>query len=195
MSLAEGVRWERLGRETVFEGRVVDVRRDRVRIETGAGARETRYEVVHHPGAVGVLALFPDLSTALLRQFRYPVEETLWEIPAGTRGAGESFRACAERELAEETGHRALRWLRLTRFFTTPGFCDEVMEIWLAEDLEAGETAHDEDEHIEVARVPLTRALDMAADGEIRDAKTLAALWAARVHLEADGRWPPGRGA
>lgn len=192
MSRVDALRWERLGGETVFEGRVVEVRRDRVRIETGAGSRETLYEVVHHPGAVGVLALFSDHTIALLRQFRYPAGETLWEIPAGTLAPGESFRTCAERELAEETGHRAGRWLRLARFFTTPGFCDEVMEIWLAEELEAGATDHDEDEHIEVVRLPLARALDMAASGEIRDAKTLAALWAARVHLEGKHGMPAG---
>lgn len=186
-----GVRFERLERETVFRGRVVELRRDRVRIETDGGSRETLYEVVHHPGAVGVLALFPDASVALLRQFRYPAGETLWEIPAGTLGRGESFRECAERELEEETGHRARSWLRLARFFTTPGFCDEMMEIWLARDLEAGNTAHDEDEHIEVVRVPLTKALEMAAGGEIRDAKSLAALWRLRVHLEAGEEWPP----
>ncbi len=194
MSPVTGVRFERLERETVFQGRVVDLRRDRVRIETDAGSRETVYEVVHHPGAVGVLALFPDASIALLRQFRYSTEETLWEIPAGTLGPGESFRDCAKRELEEETGHRARSWLRLARFFTTPGFCDEVMEIWLAEELEAGETAHDEDEHIEVVRMPLRKALEMAAKGEIRDAKSLAALWGTRVHLEAGGRWPPKGG-
>ncbi|MGH7570978.1 MAG: NUDIX domain-containing protein [Gemmatimonadota bacterium] len=189
------VRFERLERETVFQGRVVEVRRDRIRIATGAESRETVYEVVHHPGAVGVVALFPDASIALLRQFRYPTEGTLWEIPAGTLAPGESFRECAERELEEETGHRARRWLRLARFFTTPGFCDEVMEIWLAEELLEGDTAHDEDEHIEVVRVPLPTALDWAAEGEVRDAKTLAALWRARVHLEADGRWPPKAGS
>ncbi|MGH7549907.1 MAG: NUDIX domain-containing protein [Gemmatimonadota bacterium] len=188
------VGFERLERETVYRGRVVDVLRDRIRIETDAGSRETVYEVVHHPGAVGVLALFPDGSIALLRQFRYPTEETLWEIPAGTLAPGESFRECAERELEEETGHRARRWLRLARFFTTPGFCDEVMEIWMAEELEEGDTAHDEDEHIEVVRVPLTLALDWAAEGEVRDAKTLAGLWKVRVQLEAEGRWPPKEG-
>lgn len=189
------VGFERLERETVYGGRVVDIRRDRIRITTAAESRETVYEVVHHPGAAGVLALFPDSSIALVRQFRYPTEETLWEIPAGTLSPGESFRDCAERELREETGHRARRWFRLARFFTTPGFCDEVMEIWLAEELEEGDVSHDVDEHIEVVRVPLLRALDWAVAGEVRDAKTLVALWRARVHLETEGRWPPTEGS
>lgn len=186
MTNGEGARFERLERETVFRGRVVELRRDRVRIAADGGSREILYEVVHHPGAVGVVALFPDHTLALLRQFRYPAGEILWEIPAGTLDPGESFRDCAERELEEETGHRARSWRRLARFFTTPGFCDEVMEIWLAQELGPGNAAHDEDEHIEVVRVPLARALEMAAEGEIRDAKTLAALWRLKVHLDGE---------
>lgn len=195
MSGGSAVRWKRLDRETAYSGRVVELWRDRVRLETAAGLRETVYEVVHHPGAVAVVALFADGTVALLRQFRYPAGETIWEIPAGTRAPGESFRACAARELEEETGHRARRWARISRFFTTPGFCDEVMEVFLAEDLEKGEGTLDEDEHIEVVRVPLGKALGWAAGGEIRDAKTLAGLWAARERLETEGRWPRGDGS
>ena len=176
------VRWERLARETVFEGRVVELRRDRIRLFADGRERESVHDVVHHRGAAAVVALFEDDTVALLRQFRYPVEETIWEIPAGTLSPGESFRACAERELEEETGHRAGRWRKLARFFTTPGFCDEVMEIWLAEGLEDGETRYDEDEHIEVVRVPFSRAIEWMVTGEIRDAKTLAGLWMAHHH-------------
>ena len=154
------IRWERLARETVFEGRVLELRRDRIRLVADGRESESVYDVVHHRGAAAVVALFEDDTVALLRQFRYPVEETIWEIPAGTLSPGESFRDCAERELEEETGHRAGRWRRLARFFTTPGFCDEVMEIWLAEDLKDGQTRHDEDEHIEVVRVPFAQAVE-----------------------------------
>lgn len=188
------VRWERLARETVFQGRVVDVRRDRIRLVADGRERESVYEVVHHRGAAAVVALFEDDTVALLRQFRYPVGETIWEIPAGTLSPGEDFRACAERELEEETGQRAERWRRLARFFTTPGFCDEVMEIWLAEGLVEGRTRYDEDEHIEVVRVPFSRALEWAETGEIRDAKTLAGLWMAQLHRDGGRRPASGVG-
>jgi ADP-ribose pyrophosphatase len=176
------VRWERLSRETVFEGRVVELRRDRIRLVADGREKESVYDVVHHRGSAAEVALFEDDTVALIRQFRYPVEETIWEIPAGTLSPGETFRACAERELEEETGHRAGRWHRLARFFTTPGFCDEIMEIWLAEGLEDGETRYDEDEHIEVVRVPFSQAVERMVTGEIRDAKTLVGLWMAHHH-------------
>lgn len=177
--------WERLSRETVFEGRVVEVRRDRIRLVVDGEEREVDYDVVHHRGAAAVVALFEDDSVALIRQFRYPVEETIWEIPAGTLAPGETFRVCAERELEEETGHRATRWRKLAGFFTTPGFCDEIMEIWLAEGLEDGETRTEEDEHIEVVRVPFSQAIEWAVTGVIQDAKTLAGLWMADRHRGA----------
>ncbi|MBW3660801.1 MAG: NUDIX hydrolase [Gemmatimonadetes bacterium] len=182
--------WERLARETVYRGRVVDVWSDRVRIESEGESRESGYDVVHHPGAASIVPLFEDGTVALIHQFRYAVGGEIWEIPAGSLSEGESFEACAEREIEEEIGWRAGRWTTLATFYTTPGFCDEEMRLFLAEDLEPGERALDEDEHLRVERMPLEAALAQVASGEIHDAKTLVGLLATRARLEDEGRWP-----
>ena len=178
--------WERLSRATMYEGRVVDVFRDQVRIGADTGVRETAYDVVHHPGAVAIVPLFGDGTIALLSQFRYAVGETIWEIPAGTLSPDETVAACAERELAEETGYRAEKWTQLSRFYTTPGFTDEEMYLFLAEQLTETDGELDEDEDIEVHRVPLETALEWVADGRIQDAKTLVGLFATRSHLDGE---------
>lgn len=191
--MEQPVAWERVAREVVFEGRVVTVVRDRVRLRRDGEIRETEYDLVHHPGAVAMVALFDDGSIALMRQFRYSVGGAIWEIPAGTLEPGESFEACARRELAEEVGRRAARWTRLSTFYTTPGFCDEVMQVFLAEALDEVEGAADDDELFEVVRIPITEALAWAEDGTIADAKTLVGLHAARARLVMEERWPPAR--
>jgi ADP-ribose pyrophosphatase len=183
-------RWERLAREVVSEGRVVDVYKDAVRIERDGRVRESTFDVVHHPGAVAIVALYADGTVALLDQFRYAVGKRLREIPAGTLEEEESFEACAVRELAEETGCRAERWTELATFYTTPGFCDETMRLFLAEDLADAEGAPDEDEHLELVRVPLADAVAAAERGELGDAKTIAGLLLARARLTREGRWP-----
>ena len=185
-------KWERLSRETVHEGHVVDLWVDRVRIEVDGETRETEYDVVHHAGAASIVPLFDDGTVALVHQFRYAVEGEIWEIPAGSLQEGESFEACAEREIEEEIGWRAGRWTPLATFYTTPGFCDEEMRLFLAEGLEPGERALDEDEHLRVERVSMMRALEMVGSGEIRDAKTIVGLLTTRARLEEQGRWPPG---
>ena len=189
--MMEPVRWERVDRETAFEGRVFDVWRDRVRIARDGSANETVVEVVHHPGAVAIVALDDAGAVVLLRQFRYAAGGEIWEIPAGTLEEGESPEATAERELAEEAGLRAARWTSLVTVYTTPGFCDEEMRVFLAEGLTEASGERDADELFGLARVPLTDALAWCASGEIRDAKTIVGLYAARERLERDGRWPP----
>ncbi len=184
------VEWVRVERETAFEGRVVDVYVDTIRLTVDGRTRDTRYDLVHHRGAVAVVALDDDGAVALLRQFRYPVGGEIWEIPAGTLEPEESFESCAERELEEEVGARASRWTELATFWTTPGFCDERMRVFLAEGLGEGTRAHEPDEEIEVHRVPFEEALEWAARGKIADAKTLVGLWAARDHLIRGGRVP-----
>ena len=184
--------WERIEREVAFEGRVVQVYRDRVRIGRGGEKREAIYDLVHHPGAVAIVPLFEDGRIAMLRQFRYAVSDTILEIPAGTLELGESPETCAARELVEEIGCRAERWTPLVDFYTSPGFCDETMRVFLAEDLAESESAPESDEHLEVMRVPLAGAVGWAEAGRIRDAKTLVGLHAARTRLASEGRWPPG---
>lgn len=171
------VRWERLGRDPVFVGRVVEVFRDVVRVSRdGEAARESAYDLVHHPGAAAIVPLFADGTIALLHQFRYAVGGEIWEIPAGTREGDEPFEACARRELEEEIGQRADRWTALASFFASPGFCDEEIRVFLAEGLTPGEGRPEPDEHLEVVRVPLAEALSWIAAGRIRDAKTLVGL-------------------
>jgi ADP-ribose pyrophosphatase len=163
---------------TIYSGRVVTLEVDRVRLPDGG---ESVREVVRHAGAVVILPLFDEGRIALVRQFRYPVETDLLELPAGTIEPGEDPRTCAQRELAEETGWRAGRLEELGSFYSTPGFTDEVLRSFIATDLtpSAGGTALEYDEFIEVLLLPTDEAISMARRGEIQDAKTLATLFLA----------------
>ncbi len=189
------MKWERIDRRQVYSGRVVDVTRDTIRITSGDRIRQTTFDVVCHPGAAAIVPLFEDGTIALINQFRYAIGERIWEIPAGSLGDGESFEACAERELEEEVGYRAQRWTPLTIFYTTPGFCDEELRVFLAEGLIDGTANHEDDEDIEVVRIPMHQAIEWTASGQVRDAKSMLGLWAARDFLRAENRWPPIRGA
>lgn len=167
-----------LGSERVFVGTLIAVRRDRVATPAG---RETTREVVEHPGAVAVVPLLPDGRVVLVRQYRHAVGRALLEIPAGTLDRpGESAEAAAARELAEETGYRAGRLTPLASFYTAPGFCTELLTVFLATDLTPGEQATMDDEAIAVELVPLDDAPALAARGELADAKTLVGLLTAR---------------
>ncbi len=156
-------------------------------IEDADGERHTR-EVVAHPGAVAIAALDGD-SLLMVRQFRTPVGEILLEIPAGTldrlEGSGiERSDVAAPRELQEETGYRARRWRRLGSFWTAPGFATEKLDLYLAQELEAveGYGGPPTGERLDLVRVPLREALEMAQRGEIRDAKSLVAVfWLGRL--------------
>lgn len=163
----------------IHEGRIVKLSMDTVRFPDGSAGE---LELIRHPGASAVLPVAGAASEAdpeilLLRQYRYAAGGYLFEVPAGLPlGAGESWDACAARELEEETGHRAARLTPLTRIHTTPGFTDEVIHLYLAEGLEAGESKLDEDEFVEVRRVRFSAALEMVRSGEITDAKSVATL-------------------
>jgi ADP-ribose pyrophosphatase len=172
------------------EGRVVDVFRDTVKVRWDGEEREAVYDLVHHPGATAIVPLFEDGTVALLHQFRYAVGTEIWEIPAGTLEPGEPFLECARRELEEEIGHRAGRWTLLATFYTSPGFCDEELHVFLAEDLSPGRVGPDPDEHLEVVRVPLSEALTWVETGRIVDAKTMIGLLRARERLAFEGRLP-----
>lgn len=182
------VDWERIRRDAVFTGRVVDVFRDVVRVRRDGTERESVYDLVHHPGAAAIVPLFADGTVALLHQFRYAVGGEIWEIPAGTLEDGEPFEACARRELEEEIGQRAGKWTPLASFYASPGFCDEEIRVFLAEDLTAGEGGPEPDEHLEVVQVPLAEALAWIAAGKIRDAKTVIGLLTTRERREPGGR-------
>ena len=140
-------------------------------------------ELVQHPGAVAILPFADKKHLILLRQFRYSAKGDLWEIPAGTLEKNEKPASCARRELEEETGFRAARLKRLTRFLAAPGICNEMMTLYRADGLTPGQKKLDHDEFIEHKKVSVSKALQMVRGGQIRDAKSIIGiLWAGYFH-------------
>ena len=162
----------------IYTGRVVRLDVDTVRFPDGSTGQ---LELIRHPGAAAIVPCASDPPGAdptilLIRQYRYATGGQLWEIPAGTLDPGEDPEACARRELMEETGVTAARLQRLTSIWTTPGFTNEVIHLYLATGLTTGEPSRERDEFIEVVPQPLSRVLALIRDGEIRDAKTVVAI-------------------
>lgn len=155
------------------QGSFLVFREDEVVLSNG---RTARRDLVLHPGAVAVLALTPAGEMVMVRQYRYPVGEVLYEIPAGKLNPGEDPLDTARRELREETGLVAGKMTPLTTFYTGPGFTDETMYLFLAEDLVQSQADPDPDEIIEYEKIPLDRVWEMVKTGELRDAKTLVGL-------------------
>lgn len=169
-----------------YTGRIISLDVDDVRFPDGSTGS---LEMIRHPGASAVVPLLeadaPDPVVVLIRQYRYAADGFLYEIPAGRLDAGESPLECARRELAEETGYRAQRVEPLFTMFTTPGFTDEKIHLFLATGLEAGESHREADEFLELVPTRLSRALSMIENGEIQDAKTaLALLFAAGFKID-----------
>lgn len=183
-------------RREVFHGRLLRVFVDRVTLPDGTRVER---EIVRHPGAAAVLPIRqrngPSGGTVttvvLLRQYRYAAERELWEVPAGTLEPGESPEACAARELREEAGLEAAELRPLASFFTTPGFTDERIHLFVATGLREVGAAPDPEERIRREELPLERALEMVRDGEVMDAKTICALLG--VERAVDGRTTLGR--
>jgi ADP-ribose pyrophosphatase len=162
----------------IHTGRVVRLDVDTVRFPDGSTGQ---LELIRHPGAAAIVPCASDPPGAdptilLIRQYRYATGGQLWEIPAGTLDPGEDPEACARRELMEETGVTAARLQRLTSIWTTPGFTNEVIHLYLATGLTTGEPSRERDEFIEVVPQPLSRVLALIRNGEIRDAKTVVAI-------------------
>lgn len=170
---------EVLASEEIFSGRIFDVTVDTVR---EAGQTYTR-EVVRHPGGAGIVAAFDDGTIALVRQYRHPTVRYVLELPAGRLNELERPEDCAARELEEEIGVVAGRIEKLTEFFTTPGFCEEKLWLYLATGLTETAQRLEADELLQIVRVPLERALEMIADGEIEDAKTIIGIMLAAPRL------------
>lgn len=170
-----------LSSRRVYEGKILNLRVDQVLLPNG---KESGREVVEFSQAVAVVALTDEGKVLLVSQYRYPVGEVLWEIPAGKMDPQENPEACARRELKEETGYTAASVVKLTEFYTTPGFTNELMHVFLAQDLTAGEQSPDEDEFVEVAVVTLQEALEMTFNGKIRDGKSIVGLLAANYQLK-----------
>lgn len=176
----------RLGTTVIHDGRIVHLSVDTVRFPDGSVGK---LELVRHRGAAAVLPILggkgdADPDVVLLRQYRYAAGGVIYEVPAGIIEPGESWEECARRELEEEAGLRAGRLVKLTTIHTTPGFTNERIHLYAAFDLTEGTVCGDEDEFLQVERMPLSDALELARTGRMTDAKSLVTiLYAARFLL------------
>lgn len=163
-----------IGTEPIFQGRVISLQVDTVALPNGETAKR---EIVKHPGAVAVLAIHEG-RMIVVEQYRKPLERSLVEIPAGKLEPGEDPLEAAKRELEEETGFRCDTLKPIFSFYTSPGFADEILHVYFAEQLVPGEVRLDEDEFLDIEFLTLEAAQQYIADGRIRDAKTVAAVYA-----------------
>ena len=162
-----------LDSQVLYDGKIVRLRRDTALLPNGSQALR---EVVEHPGGVGIVALDADGTVLLVRQYRYPLGKALLEIPAGKLERGEDHREAAVRELSEEVGAQAGKLTYLGYTYASPGFCDEAIHLYLAEELTFGETHPDEDEFLMVERLPLDKLVAMALDGTLTDGKSVSGV-------------------
>ena len=176
MELAE----KTIERKIVYHGVIVTVRMDRAELVNG---KVVNREVVEHPGGVCILPLHDDGSVTVVRQFRYPFQEVITELPAGKLERGEDHRLCGLRELEEEVGIVPEEFIYLGCLYTSPGFSSEVLHMYLARGLRQGETHPDEDECLESGRLPLPELVEQVMRGEIKDAKTVALVLKAKQYL------------
>jgi ADP-ribose pyrophosphatase len=177
---------ERVETEEVYGGKLFKVYRDRVRLPNG---HLTTREIVRHPGSVAIIPRHADGRIVLVRQFRYVTGRELWEIPAGTLDKpGEEIPAAARRELAEEAGLKAQRWTTLGSAYLMPGYCDERMTFFLAEDLSPTQAHAELDESFKVNPFDTHDLQVLRSSGELQDAKTLLGLAWAGVPLWAEPR-------
>ena len=156
----------------VYRGRILRVREDTVRLPNGKTAER---EVAEHPGGVGILALDGG-DVLLVRQYRYAFSRVLTEIPAGKREPGEEPFVTAQRELREEIGATAGKWTELGALIASPGCYGEGLYLYMAQELTFGDTHPDEDEFLDVVRMPFDRAVELCMTGELTDAKTVIAV-------------------
>lgn len=161
----------------VFRGRVFTVVNQDIELPHG---RISRFNIVKHPGAVAVVPFISRDEVLLIRQLRPAAGGPLYEIVAGTREPGEAPKTTAGRELIEEVGYRAGRLTKIGEFFSAPGFCTELIHVYVARDLRPQTAERDSDEVIRPVRVSYRRALEMIETGRIRDAKTIAGLYLAK---------------
>ena len=174
-----------IAREVTEQGMFLQWCRDLVRLPDG---REARREFVVHPGAVMIVARLPDGRLVMERQFRYPVGMTMIEFPAGKLDHGEGGLACAQRELFEETGYRARRWAKAGVLHPTIGYATEVIEVWFADELTAGDRQLDDGEFLDVFAATQQELEDGMRDGQLTDAKTIVGMMWLRQWRA--GLWP-----
>ena len=169
--------------EYKFKGRILNTRVDDVLLPDGS---ESKREIIEHSGGVGVIALTDDDCICLVRQYRHPYGEVIYEIPAGKLEIGEEPLACGKRELSEEAGYTAEKWQSLGIVYPTPAYCSEKIHIFLATDLTKGDAHLDQGEFVESITLPLKDAVQMVMSGEIKDAKTQIAILKVLAMREAE---------
>ena len=167
--------------ETVYRGMIVDIRKDIAELQNG---NRVKREVVVHPGGVGIVAVTKENKVLMVRQYRYPMEEELLEIPAGKLDNEEDPFECAKRELSEETGYTAAKYVDLGAIYPSPGFCRETLYLYLALDLQKGEMHLDENELLSVEHMDIDELIDQIVANELKDAKSIIGIMKAKKYLE-----------
>ena len=174
-----------IGSRTIFEGHIIKVKVDTVELPDGKSA--TR-ELVEHPGGVAVIAIDENKKVYMVRQYRKPFDRVCFEVPAGKLDADEEPLVCGMRELEEETGMKARNFVYLGEFMLSPGFCRELIHIYLATDLYTGNVNPDEGEFLEIEKHNLDDLINMVMSNEIKDAKTVMAILKANEYLKRSNK-------
>ena len=173
--------FELIRSETLLQGRTFKVKRDYLKTPDGL---ETKLEIIEHGGSVVIIPIDEDKNLLFVRQYRHAAGGDLLELPAGTRDGDEPFEECAAREIREETGMEAGKLQKVGEFYLAPGYSTEFMAVFLATQLKENPLQADDDEFLQVEKIPVKKAVEMAEHGEVPDAKSLAALLLARSYLE-----------
>lgn len=173
--------FELIKSETLLQGRAFKIRRDYLKTPDG---QETTLEIVEHGGSVVIIPIDAQDNLLFVKQYRHAAQADLLELPAGTRDEEEPFEVCAAREIREETGMQAGKLQKVGAFYLAPGYSTEFMAVFIATDLKENPLKADFDEFLQLEKIPVKKALEMAEHGEVPDAKSLAALLIARSYLE-----------
>jgi ADP-ribose pyrophosphatase len=173
--------FELIKSETLLQGRTFKIRRDYLKTPDGG---ETRLEIIEHGGSVVLIPIDDNGNLLFVRQYRHAAGEDLLELPAGTREGDEPFEECAAREIREETGMEAGKLQKVGEFYLAPGYSSEFMVVYLATELKENPLDPDDDEFLQVEKIPLKKAIEMAERGDVPDAKSLASFLLARSYLE-----------
>jgi len=173
--------FELIRSETLLQGRAFKIRRDHLKTPDG---RDTKFEIIEHGGSVIIIPVDSDGNIHFVRQYRHAASIDLLELPAGTRDDDEPYEACAAREIREETGMEAGKLQKVGEFYLAPGYSTEFMAVYLAMELKYNPLEADDDEFLEVEKISIQKAFEMAGNGEIPDAKSLAALLLAKPYLK-----------
>ena len=173
---------KKINSTSIYDGIIVKLFKDKVELPNG---NEAYREVIRHPGAVCVIPINENGEAIFVKQFRYPFSDIVLELPAGKLDKGEFPIDAAQRELREETGIISSTLTPIGRFYSTPAIIDEVIYLYLATDLQFGDQALDEDEFLEITRIPFSDAVDMVIKDLIPDGKTQVAILKAKLYLES----------